>query len=220
MMKPTAVLAILISLLTAGPTAGQGLVFVGGLGYEQGSPGPTLVASLADAGLDDTRSRSGRPGIEHPFYYDAGLKLTAFLGGRYRFPGPVSLELLFSNGSRGHAQGYDASQHRTLVLAWSSLLVTSTVGVHLGPIRLGAGPTLNALFWDAEWDWEDDDAFTTPLLGLTGGITADVPVADVVISLRAGGRAFPAVEVNPTLRVPLDAQYNTFYLGLTVIPRT
>lgn len=216
-------LAVVLTVCVALPASAQsGLTFVGGVGYEEGGPGPSLVESLAAAGLADVKE--GRcflttciADVEHPFYYNEGLNMTAFIGGRYRFNAPISIELLFSNGQRGHAEGFSDETNQTLVVAYASFMATTTAGLHLGPFRLEAGPILNQIFWDVTRDSRTLSEESTSVMGLLFGASGSVRVSDVYLSLRAGVRRFPTVDLTH-LRVPLEARYRSFYVGFTVLP--
>lgn len=222
MTRPSLVIAMACAALASAPPAlGQephGLSAIAGGGYEQGGPGPSLAGSLADNGFDDYRFEGGGARVDYPRFYDAGLNLVFFLGGHYRFPGPYSIDAILSNGSRGHAQGHDASGPDRLLLRWSSLLLTSSVGVHLGPVRLAAGPTANLLFWDTERNWSQERTFVTPVPGATAVASARFPAGDVLVSLQTGVRAFAPADLAPALNVPLEATYSTWFLGVTVLP--
>ena len=214
------VLLLGLSALTA-PLAAQeapGLSVVAGGGYEQGGPGPSLARSLEAAGFGDYHFEGGGVRADYPQYYNAGLNLVLFLGAHYRFEGPFSIDALVSNGSRGHAQGYDAAGPDRLLLRWSTALLTSTAGVHLGPIRIGAGPTLNVLFWDAELNWSDLGSYMTPVLGGTATATARLRTRSVVVSLNAGVRTFMDASLEPAPGLPLETGYDSWFVGLTVIP--
>ncbi len=211
----------LVGLLVANPSAAQdrhGFSFLGGAAYERGGPGPSLVASLDDAGFGDTRIESDGP-YEHPLYVYAGLELTGFVGGRYRFRSPVSVDFLISNGSRGHAEGYRSYRQTTIFLHWTSIRLTSTVGVHLGPVRIAAGPTLNTVLWNAEVNSVSLDDFTVPVLGGTSSISLNIPGDGVLFSLVAGARAFPAMNLQSELEEPISAQYGTLFFGVTLAPQ-
>jgi hypothetical protein len=213
--------ALLLALLLASPAAAQdrhGLSFLGGAAYERGGPGPSLVASLDRAGFGDTRLEADGP-YEHPLYVYAGLELSGFVGGRYRFRNPFSIDFVISNGSRGHAEGYRSYGQTTLFLFWTSIRLTSTVGVHVGPVRLAAGPTMNTVFWDAEINSVSIDGFTRVVVGGTGTVSVNIPGDGVLFSLVAGARAFPAMSLRPELEEPISAHYGTLFLGITLAPQ-
>ncbi|MFO7894632.1 MAG: hypothetical protein R6U63_12930 [Longimicrobiales bacterium] len=210
-----------VALAAATPAPGQeahGLSAIAGGGYERGGPGSSLAGSLAAIGFDDRLFEGGGGWVDHPRLYDAGLNLVFFLGGHYRFPGPYSIDAILSNGSRGHAQGYDGSGPDRLLLRWSSLLLTSSVGVHLGPVRLAAGPTVNVLVWDTERNWSDERTFVTPVPGATAVASARFSAGDVLASLQTGVRTFAPADLAPALSVPLKATYSTWFVGVTILP--
>lgn len=213
MTRPSLVVATAcLALAAAAPAPGQethGLSAIAGGGYERGGPGPSLAASLTATGFDDYRLEGGGARIDHPRFYDAGLNLVFFLGGHYRFRGPYSIDAILSNGSRGHAQGYDAAGPVRLLLRWSSLLLTSSVGVHLGPVRLAAGPTVNVLFWDTERNWSQERAFVTPVPGATAVASARFHAGDVLVSFQTGVRTFAPADLAPAMNLPLETRYST-----------
>lgn len=222
MTRPFLMVAMACAALAAAPPAlGQephGLSAIAGGGYERGGPGPSLATSLTAAGFDDYRFEGIGTRVDYPQFYDAGLNLVFFLGAHYRFRGPYSIDAIVSNGSRGHAQGYDAAGPDRLLLRWSSLLLTSSAGVHLGPVRLAAGPTVNVLFWDTERNWAQERTFVTPVPGATAVASARFPAGDVLISLQTGVRAFAPADLAPALRLPLETRYSTWFVGVTVLP--
>lgn len=214
-------LTVLAALLIAGPAAAQGprgLTFVGGIGYEQGGPGASLLDGLTAAGMDDTKMAWGSGTTRYPLHYTEGLNVVAFIGGRFRFDAPLSLELLLSNGQRGHAEGYSATDQETLVVAYASFLASVTGSVHLGPVRVGAGPVINAMAWDATRNSQDAGSATTSLVGgqVEGGFS--VRAGDTRVSLRGGVRRFPPVDLGPAIAVPMEAEYRSFFVGVTVSP--
>jgi len=209
-------------LAPATPAAAQdahGFGVVAGLGYEMGGPGPSLASALTAQGMGDRHMAGSGEVTQYPLYYDAGIGLAVFLGGHYQFRGPYSVDFLVSNGSRGHAEGYSNSGPDRLLIRWSSGMLTATAGVHLGPVRLAAGPTVNMIFWDMERNWAPQPALTTPLLGATALATARIPARDAVVSLSAGVRAFGRADLSDALGLPITAQYDTWFVGLTVSPR-
>lgn len=197
-----------------------GLSVVAGGGYEVGGPGASLSRSLTAAGFGDLHTEGSGVRVQYPEYYDAGIGLVFFLGGHYRFHGPFSVDFLVSNGSRGHIDGYDNSSPDRLLIRWSAATITSTGGVHVGPLRLGIGPTLNMIFWDSERNWSKQPNLTTPVLGGTALVTARLPAREVLVSLTAGYRAFTTAHLSPAIDLPIDARYETWFIGLTVLPRT
>lgn len=224
---PALLVGAMAGLLLAAPAAGQelrGLTFVGGVGYEWGGPGPSLVDALREADLADPKegrcfyaTTCAEP-IDYPVYFNEGLNLTAFIGARYRFDAPLSIELLFSNGQRGHAEGYNETTRETLVVSYAAFMVTVTGGLHLGPVRLEAGPVLNQIFWGITRTSEDAGSEGIPVFGVNLGAGGGFRVGAVLLSLRAGIRQFPTTDLRPALQVPLEADYRSFYVGVTVLP--
>ncbi len=204
--------------LLATPAAaqeGQGLSFVVGLGYERGGPAASLVESLEAAGWGETSDRLGTGPVEYPQAYTEGLNLTFMAGGRYR-QGPVSVEALFSNGTRGHAEGFRATPRSNLLITWMSVRATATVGVHFGPVHLAAGPLLEAIFWSGEQNWSDLEGTMTPVLGGTATAGLSFPVGRERLALTAGARALPTIDLRPSLRLPVEARYGTYFIALMV----
>ncbi|MDX1675034.1 MAG: hypothetical protein R3314_09590 [Longimicrobiales bacterium] len=213
------------ALSIAAPAAGQGshgLTFVAGVGYERGGPGPSLVESLEAADLGDTRPercyvQTCVEAVEHPFYFDDGLNVVAFIGARYRFPAPFSLELIGSNGQRGHAEGFNMDTKETLIVSYASFMLTATGGVHLGPLRLEAGPVLNQILWETTRNSDKLREQGKPVFGTVVGASGSIRISEVYLSLRAGVRQFPTIDLRD-LGVPLEAEYSSFYVGVTVLP--
>lgn len=211
-------ITILAAFLLATPATGQeeyGLTFVAGLGYERGGPGSSLVESLDAAGYGQTRNEFGSGVVEYPRYYNEGLNLSVFLGLRYRY-GPVSFETLFSNGSRGHAEGYNSQA--SLLVSWTSLRAATTIGLHLGPVRLAAGPTLDAVSWEAEENWSNLGKGLTPALGGTASAGISFPIGRERIAITAGARTFPTMDLASHFSRPVEARYGTFFIAVTVLP--
>ena len=207
----------------AGAQDGRGLRFVGGLAYESGGPGPSLVDALAAADLGD--DKPGRcyaitcvSSTEYPFYFNDGLNVSAVAGTRYRFDAPFSVELLLSNGQRGHAEGYNDQDKQTLLVAYASFMLTATAGVHVGPLRLSAGPVVNNVIWDVKRNTQDIGKQGIPTVGVTLGAGGSIRIRDVLVSLRAGARRFPTTDLHPTFNVPLQADYRSFFVGIAVLP--
>lgn len=217
------VVVVLALAAPAGAQGSRGLSFVGGLAYETGGPGPSLVDALTEVDLAD--DKPGRcygvtcvSSTEYPFYFDDGLNISAFAGARYRFGAPFSMELLLSNGQRGHAEGYNDQDKRTLLVAYASFMLTATAGVHLGPVRLSAGPVVNNVIWDVKRNTQDIGKQGIPVVGLTLGASGSIRIRDVLVSLRAGARRFPTTDLQPTFNVPLQADYRSFFVGIAVLP--
>ena len=212
---------VLTAVLMVAPAAAQGpgLRFVGGIGYEEGSPGESLVASMEAAGWGHDKTGWGGA-QEYPFHFDEGIDLVAFIGARYRFSAPLSIEVLLSNGPRGHAEGYNRIEQQVLVVAYSSFVVTATGGIHLGPIRLEGGPVVSRMSWDATRNAQEAGNEQAMVLGTTFGASGTVRLSSVLVSLRAGVRRYPEIDLRDELHLPIRADYESFYVGLTVSPAT
>jgi hypothetical protein len=209
-------------LARATPAAAQephGLSVVAGGGYEMGGPGPSLARSLTAEGLGDSHLEGSGHITQYPQYYEAGIGLAVFLGAHYRFRGPYSVDVLASNGSRGHAEGFDNSGPDRLLVRWSSGMLTATAGLHLGPLRLAVGPTVNMIFWKTERNFSEKRNLTTSILGGTAEVSVRIPTRDVLVALSAGVRTFGTADLSPVLDdLPLTARYRTWFVGLTVMP--
>ena len=203
---------------TAPDSSRSGLTYVLGIGYEQGGPGSEVARSFVEAGYGDNRTPRAGVRQEYPFDYTDGLNLAAFVGARYRFDAPYSIELIFSNGHRGHAEGFDGGDLSELTVSWASFLITATLGVHLGPVRLAAGPTLNAMYWSATLNEQDLGGPNTTVLGATALAAAEIPTQDVLVSITVGTRSFPTVDLVEAAFIPVTAYYRTFFVGVTVLP--
>lgn len=208
---------------TATPAAAQdsGFSFVAGLAYEDGGPGPELVEALRHIELDDVRPGGCRGTVcveptAHPFYFDEGLDLAVLLGFRYRFRAPLSVEGLISNGARGHAEGYDAEARDHLVVSYASFLLTTTLGAHLGPVRVEAGPVFNSTRWKSTFNSTRETKDGTFTVGGLVGASASFRFKEVLISLRTGVRRFPSAGIENPLQVQLEAGYDSFYVGASV----
>lgn len=215
----------LVAPFTTGSAAAQeplGLTFIGGIAYEPGGPGAALVDELIMAGYADHMPASCQfPGCEppdHPFYFDEGLNVAALVGVRYRFTAPLSVELLASNGQRGHAEGYSSRARDYVVVAYSSLLLATTVGGHVGPLRVEAGPVFNSTRWEATHNSSRQKRGRTAAVGGTLGVTGSVRLSDALFSLKVGMRGFPGTDLRPAIQVPLEPDYHSFFIGVTAIP--
>lgn len=221
-----AVIAGLLAVpLRAAPAHAQehrGLAFVGGVAYERGGPGPSLVDELIAAGYDDQRPQpcpyEGCEVEETPFYFDEGLNLIVLLGVRYYFHPMVSIEGLGSNGPRGHAEGYDFLRGEHLIVAYSSLMFATTLGAHLGPIRIEAGPVLNSTGWNVTRNSFTGSGGRTSVVGSTAGLGGSLRLADVILSIKAAIRRFGRTELPPAVQIPLAPEYHSFFVGVTVSP--
>lgn len=200
----------------------RGLMFVGGIAYEPGGPGRGLLDELVAAGYSDRLpSNCAHPGCEppdHPFYHDEGLNIAALVGMRYRFDAPFSLEMLGSNGQRGHAEGYSSSAREYLIVAYSSLLLTTTLGAHVGPIRLEAGPVFNSTGWEVTRNSARSRKGRTSAVGGTAGVSGGVHLGGALLSLKVGIRGFPGTDLRIPVRVPFEPDYHSFFIGVTAIP--
>lgn len=211
--------ATLVAGLTAfpaHPVAAQeptGLFVVLGLGYEDGGPGESLLEGLTASGYHDDKTE---PPEQFPFHFDEGLDIAGFAGVRYRFSMPLSVDLVASNGPRGHAEGYNDAAKKLLVLSYSTFHLTATAGAHLGPFRVGAGPVLSQTAWETRVNTNEVANATTRALGLAGEIGGNLLVREALLSLKAGFRMFPESK----LQVSIDASptYSTLYLVLNVLP--
>jgi hypothetical protein len=211
------------AVLTAAPASAQsesGASFVAGLAYADGSPGPALADALRAAGMDGVRSGTCNgvvciEPVEHPFYYDEGLNLSFLLGVRYRMEWPISFEILLSNGARGHAEGYNSATFDHLVVSYTSFVLSTTVGAHLGPLRFEAGPVFNSTGWKSTLNSTEVVDDRTLSVGTAIGISAGVDFKEVVLTLHAGYRRYPSPEFDTPIRTPLTADYSAFYVGLT-----
>jgi hypothetical protein len=221
------VAALVLGGLAGGaPAAAQstnGLSFIGGLGYERGNPGSDLVYALNAAGLDGVRP--GRcagpycnPDEQYPFHFADGIGLTLSMGFRYRFTLPVSLEAMVSNGPRGHAEGFDDVTNDHLIVSYSAFVLASSLGVHIGSLRLAAGPAFLSTGWAATYNAADTEKTTSVQLGTTVGMSYGLRVGDAVLSLRASVNDFPRDVVPNPMDLPIQAQYRTYRLGVTVNP--
>lgn len=220
------VAGVLAALLVAAPAWGQepnGFTFLGGIGYERGGPGGALIDALHTADLADVQ-----PGrchattcvdpVEYPFHYTEGLNLAGFIGGRYRFDIPLSFELTVSNGPRGHAEGYNDELKEHVIVAYESFLAAATAGLHLGPIRLEAGPVINHTSWELTRNSRTIDEQGIPVIGGTVGASGGVRVGEVFLSLGAGLRRFPTGGLEPAFHIPLQADYRSYFVNVSVLP--
>lgn len=221
-------LATVVALLSAGPATAQdnrGLSFLTGLGYQEGGPGPDLMDALGDAGLDDIRPGTCAGAVcqdpdVFPMHFSEGIGLALSLGFRYRFDAPFSLEVLAANGQRGHAEGYRETNKEHLIIGYSSYVLGSTFGVHVGPVRLGAGPAILTTAWSAVQNSAIENETTGTAVGGVAGVSYSVGLPDATLSLRALLQRFRAKTVPNPLQIPIHAQYRTFEIGITVNPRT
>ncbi|MFO7892336.1 MAG: hypothetical protein R6U63_01265 [Longimicrobiales bacterium] len=220
-------LATAAGLLSAGPATaqdGRGLSFLTGLGYQQGGPGPDLVGAFIDAGLDDIeRERCAGPvcqdSVVFPMHFSEGIGLAISIGFRYRFDAPFSVEVLAANGARGHAKGYRETNKDHLLVGYSSYVLGSTFGVHVGPVRLGAGPALLSTAWSAVQNSATRKKTTGTAVGGVAAVSYSVGLSDAVLSLRALLQGFRAETVPNPMQIPIHTQYQTFEIGVTVNPR-
>lgn len=201
----------------------RGLSFVAGAAYEWGGPGPSLVRELAAAGLDQDKPEEcfGTTcvyGEEYPFYFDEGLNLAGMFGLRYRFDPPFSIEALVSNSLRGQAEGYNQEVGDHLVVTYSSILFSTTLAAHLGPVRLEAGPLWNRTRWGKTRTRSSSASGTTVTLGAVLSASASRVVGRAMVSVKAGLRENPPVDLRGPLQVELEPGYRTFFLGATVAP--
>lgn len=223
-----AVLATVVAMLSAGPATAQddrGLSFLTGLGYQEGGPGSDLVAALMNAGLDDIRPGTCAGTVcqdpdVFPMHFSEGIGLAFSLGFRYRFDAPFSLEVLAANGQRGHAEGYRETNKEHLIVGYNSYVLGSTFGVHVGPVRLGAGPALLTTAWSAVQNSAIEEKSTSTAVGGVAGVSYSVGLPDAMLSLRATLQRFRSKTVPNPMQIPIDAQYRTFEIGITVNPRT
>lgn len=214
---------LVAGLLTASPAAAQepaGLTYIVGVGYEKGGPGPALVEEMVEAGYDDRIPCSAGCGLNdpYPYYHDEGLNITGMVGLRYRFAAPFSLELLASNAQRGHGQGYSARTQTHLVLGYASYLVAATAGVHMGPVRLEAGPVLSATSWQVTRNSARRRDTRTTALGGTAAVSGSVRLSDMLLSLKVGVRKLQPADMRSGLLFPFEPAFESYFVAITVIP--
>lgn len=195
----------------------HGLSVVFGVGYETGGWGPSIVTAFAEAGMDEEVSgicvgSFCDPPINYPVHYRAGIGAQFTAGVQYRWRRPVSLEVLGSNGVWGHAEGSRESPNEHLLLIYRPLLLTSTLGLHLGPVRVGAGPALNRTSWEYDYNHGRTGTQQTLTAGLAGSARFDLRLRDVTIAGRVDLRAFPDEEI----RNPTDHTFTVDYRSLVV----
>lgn len=223
----TLLVALAVSLLAMPPAPAdaqepRGLAFIGGIAYEPGGPGPGLLDEMVRAGyVDRLPSNCAHPGCEppdHPFYHDEGLNIAALVGMRYRFDAPFSVEMLGSNGQRGHAEGYSSSAREYLIVAYSSLLLATTVGAHVGPVRLEGGPVFNNTGWEVTRNSSRFRKGRTTAVGGTAGASGSVHLGGAMLSLKVGIRGFPRTDIRNAVQTPFSPDYQSFFIGITAIP--
>ncbi len=226
--RPWAGMLIVAALVVAAPAAGQdaeGVSFIGGMGYEHGGPGPDLVSALDRGGLGDVQPGTCAGAIcqdstYYPQHFSEGIGLVVTLGFRYRFPGPYSLDALLSNGQRGHAEGYtEQPLQNQLTVTYNSYVLKSTIGVHLGPIRLGVGPALLFTEWNAVANSAVEEHSSSRTVGTVASISYSVSLPSTVLGFQAGVQQFGSVDVPNSMKIPIDAAYRTWNVGVTVNPR-
>lgn len=211
-------LGIVVTLLAAGSAHAQepeGLKLVGGLAYEPGGPGAVLEAELGAAGYDD-RPYSCSSDCDFPFYHDEGLNLAMALGFRYRFVAPFVIEAILSNGQRGHAEGFSSDARGHLTLAYGTLILASTAGAYIGPIKVAAGPALNRISWDVTRDSRNAGRGVSVAPGGTVEMAMDLRAADTLFSLKVGARRFAAAGLDEAVDLPFQIDYSSFFLGFTM----
>lgn len=198
----------------------RGLSYMLGIGYERGGPGPALVSEFLKAGYDDNLPCSVQCEGQNsfPLYHDEGLNITGMAGIRYRFDRPFSLEALVSNGQRGHSQGYSADRGTHLVVSYAAYVMAVTAAAHLGPLRLEAGPVLNGTSWQVTRNSARRRDARTTALGATVGASGGVRVNGMAVSLKVGARRLQAADLRSELLLPLEPEFVTYFIGLTVIP--
>ena len=185
-----------------------------------GGPGESLVESLVAADLAD--ERPGRcttfcePSTPHPVDYAAGLAIAASVGAGYRFPGPFSVDAVVSNGARGHTDGYNHTEKRTLVISYSTFLITTTLGVHLPVVGLHAGPVVARTSWEVTENSVELSHTGTFTVGGTVALSAGMDVGEVNISVRSGLRVFPERDMVLDNGVGLRTRYRAVYVGVMV----
>lgn len=220
--------ALVVGMLLAGavtpsPAAAQepaGVTYIVGVGYERGGPGPALVEEMLEAGYDDPIPCSAGCGLNdpYPYYHDEGLNITGMVGLRYRFTAPFSLELLASNGQRGHGQGYSARSQTHLVLGYASYLVAATAGAHLGPVRFEVGPVLNATSWQVTRNSARRRDHRTTALGGTAAVSGSVRLPEMLLSLKVGARKLQPADMRSGLLLPFEPAFESYFVAITVIP--
>jgi len=223
-----AALAVAAAVLVVAPAEAQGrrgLTFVGGISYQDGGPGPGLVDALMAGGMGDIKPGTCAGALcedstYFPLHFSEGIGLAVTLGFRYQSDGPLSLEVLASNGQRGHAEGFQGQPHQnTLIISYNSYVLGSNLGVTLGPVRVGAGPALLFTRWTATENFAIEEKSASTSMGAGAGISYDVPLATTILSIRATYLQFGAAQVPNSLDVPIETDYSTFEVGITVNPR-
>jgi hypothetical protein len=210
--------------VAAGPGPRYGMGITLGVGYEAGGAGASLLESLEAAALNHTVPRRCvvnicQEAIEYPFIGGEDFNVTLSLGARFRFRAPFSVELLISNGVRGHGEGYrDVNTKEHLIVTYVPLILSGTVGVHLGPVRLAAGPAINRTSWNAIYNSGTEKTTDVSVLGALGEASFQVPVREVAVALRVQGRLFQDARVENPMQVPLSASYRGLVIGLTLVP--
>lgn len=216
---PGSLVSALVAVLVCAPLSAQespGLSFVGGLGWERGALGPSLVEELTDAGFDDPVDRAA---VDYPYYGAEGIEIMGMLGFRYRFDSPFFMEAVVSNGERGRARGYREEDRYELIVSYASFLLTATGGAELGPFRFEAGPILNGTSWGKNRNDIVVGSARTASLGALAGVGLSLDLPEVLLSLRAGVRAFPEVSLSNSLELPVQVGYRSMYVAVSFAGR-
>lgn len=203
---------------------GPGFSLVFGVGYASGGWGPSVMESFEATGMD--QSGSGvcigpfcEPPTEYPVHYQEGIGAQIMAGFQYRFGPPVSLEVLASNGIWGHAEGNNNDRNEHLLVKYRPLILSTTAGAHLGPVRVGVGPAFNRTAWDYDFNHGSTGRQNTLTTGLTGSLRVDVAVEGFLIAGRADVQAFPDVEVRNRSSATLEPNYRSLVVGISIHPR-
>lgn len=221
-------LVALLSILagTATPATAQdprGLSFVAGLAYEWEGPGPSLIREMTAAGFDDEKPEECFGticvyGTQYPFYHDEGLNLAGLFGVRYRFGAPFSVELQLSNSLRGQAEGYNQARGDYLAVTYSSILLTTGLAAHIGPLRVEAGPVWNRTAWGVVRTRRHSGEGTTVTIARMVSGSLGFDIGDATVAVKGGVRENPSVDLNGPIQVELHPGYRTYFLGITVAP--
>lgn len=212
-----ALVGALAAVVVCVPLSAQespGLSFVGGLGWERGELGQGLVDGLADAGFDDTLER-----VDYPYYGAEGIEIMGMLGFRYRFDSPFFMEAVVSNGERGRARGYREDDRYELIVSYASFMLTATGGAEVGPFRFEAGPILNGTNWGKNRNDIVVGSARTASLGAVAGVGLSLDLPEVLLSLRAGVRAFPEMSLSSSLELPVQVGYRSMFVAVSFAGR-
>lgn len=211
---------------TTTPAAAQdprGLSFVAGVAYEWDGPGPSLVREMTAAGFADEKPKECYGticvfGTQYPFYHDEGLNLAGLFGVRYRFDAPFSVELQLSNSLRGQAEGYNLERGDYLAVTYSSILLTTGLAAHIGPLRLEAGPVWNRTAWGVVRTRRHSGEGTTVTIARMVSASLGFVLREATVAVKGGVRENPTVDLDGPIQIELYPRYRTYFLGITVAP--